>query len=115
MIGAQGNWPAVLAVTAGIFSIVTTEILPIGLLTPIGAEFGVSTGTAGLMMTAPGLLAAVAAPVVTVATGRVDRRAMACGSVLVLAVADFLAAVASAYWVVVVSRVVVGFVIGAFW
>lgn len=53
---------AVVSVTLGIFSIVTTEILPIGLLTSIGSDFAVSDGTAGLMMTMPGLLAAVSAP-----------------------------------------------------
>jgi predicted MFS family arabinose efflux permease len=109
------GWLAVVAVTLGIFSIVTTEILPIGLLTSIGATFGISDGTAGLMMTMPGFLAAIAAPTVTVATGRFDRRLMLCGSILVLALADFLAAVTSAYWIMVVSRVLVGLVIGAFW
>ncbi|WLQ45323.1 MFS transporter [Streptomyces laculatispora] len=101
--------------TLALFAIVTTEILPIGLLTPIGAEFGVSDGTAGLMMTMPGLLAAVAAPTVTVATARVDRRLMLCALVLLLAVANFLTAAATAYWLVLVARVLVGITIGGFW
>lgn len=109
------GWLAVVSVMMGIFSIVTTEILPIGLLTPIGDTFGVSDGTAGLMMTLPGILAAVAAPTVTVATGRVDRRVMLCVLMLVLASADLLAAVAPSYWVMLVSRVLVGLVIGGFW
>ncbi|MEV0526191.1 MFS transporter [Streptomyces sp. NPDC050439] len=104
-----------LAVAAGIFVIVTTEILPIGLLSPIGVTFGISDGTAGLMMTLPGILAAVAAPVVTVTTRRVDRRRMLCALVLVLALADFLAALAPGYWLMMVSRVLLGLVIGAFW
>ena len=58
----------VIAVTLGIFSIVTTEILPIGLLTTIGPSFGLSPGRTGLLMTIPGLIAAVAAPVITVLT-----------------------------------------------
>ncbi|MEU6994537.1 MFS transporter [Streptomyces sp. NPDC046465] len=106
---------AVLSLTMGIFSIVTTEILPIGLLTPIGDTFGTSDGTSGLMMMLPGLLAAVAAPTVTVTTGRVDRRRMLCLLMAVLALADFLAACAPGYWMMMVSRVLVGFVIGAFW
>ncbi|MEU6766186.1 MFS transporter [Streptomyces sp. NPDC046853] len=110
-----GGWPAVIAVTAGIFAIVTTEILPIGLLTPIGDTFGISDGTAGLMMTLPGILAAVAAPTVTVTTGRVDRRRMLCALILLLALANFLAAAAPGYWLMLVSRVLVGLVIGAFW
>ncbi|MBD0671991.1 hypothetical protein BU198_15080, partial [Streptomyces sp. CBMA156] len=111
----RGGTLAVLAVTTGVFSIVTTEILPIGLLTPIGATFRISDGTAGLMMTLPGIVAAVAAPVVTVATRRVDRRTMLCVLLLVLTLADLLNALAPGYWAVLTARVVLGLVIGAFW
>ncbi|MEV7099531.1 MFS transporter [Amycolatopsis sp. NPDC051045] len=109
------RWPAVFAVTVGIFAIVTTEILPIGLLTPIAAGFGVSAGTAGWTMTVPGFVAAVAAPVVTVAAGRIDRRRMLGGLMVLLAVAGFLAAAAPALWVLLVARFLVGVVIGGFW
>ncbi|MCQ4207369.1 MFS transporter [Streptomyces longispororuber] len=109
------GWLAVVAVMLGIFSIVTTEILPIGLLTTIGSSFAVSDGAAGLMMTMPGILAAVSAPVITVATARIDRRLMLCVFVLMLAGANFLAAAAPDYWLVLLSRVVVGIVIGGFW
>lgn len=106
---------AVLSVMLGIFSIVTTETLPIGLLTSIGSDFAVSDGTAGLMMTVPGLLAAVSAPLVTVATARVDRRLMLGAFMLLLALADFLVAAATDYRLVLVSRVLVGITIGGFW
>ncbi|QLJ04104.1 MFS transporter [Streptomyces sp. NEAU-sy36] len=109
------GWLAVSSVMLGIFSIVTTEILPIGLLTTIGSGFAVSDGMAGLMMTMPGFLAAVSAPVVTVATARMDRRLMLCVFMLMLAMANLLAAAAPDYWLVLVSRVVVGVVIGGFW
>ncbi|EME60737.1 MFS transporter [Amycolatopsis decaplanina] len=109
------GWLAVLAVTLGIFSLVTTEILPIGLLTPIGGDFRITPGTAGLTMTLPGFLAALAAPAVTVAAGRLDRRILLCVLMVVLALADVLAATAHAYWAMLVSRVLVGLVIGSFW
>lgn len=109
------GWLAVSAIMLGIFSIVTTEILPIGLLTTIGSSFAVSDGMAGLMMTMPGLLAAISAPVVTVATAHIDRRLMLCVFMLLLAMANFLAAAAPDYWLLLVSRVVVGIVIGGFW
>ncbi|MHA4818069.1 MFS transporter [Streptomyces aculeolatus] len=112
---AARGWPAVAAVTLGIFAIVTTEILPIGLLTGIGAGFAVSDGMAGLMMTMPGLLAALSAPLVTVASARVDRRLMLCTFTALLAGANFLGAAAPDYWIVLASRVVVGVVIGGFW
>ncbi|GAB3885910.1 MFS transporter [Kibdelosporangium lantanae] len=109
------NHLAVLAVTLGIFALVTTEIVPVGLLTSIGATFGLSDGTTGLLMTMPGFLAAVAAPVVTVATGHVDRRRMLAILMLVLTAANVLAAVAPTYWIALVSRVLLGVTIGGFW
>ncbi|MFG2693392.1 MFS transporter [Kitasatospora sp. NPDC048407] len=109
------GWLSVVAVMLGIFSIVTTEILPIGLLTSIGSDFAVSDGVAGLMMTMPGLLAAVSAPLVTAATARIDRRAMLGAFMLLLALANGLAVVAPSFELVVVSRVLVGVTIGGFW
>src|SRR6476646_2340333 len=109
---AMTSWLAVVSVMMGIFSIVTTEILPIGLLTSIGSSFTVSDGMAGLMMTMPGFLAALSAPLVTAATARIDRRLMLCAFILLLAMANFLAAAASSYWLVLVSRVMVGITIG---
>jgi predicted MFS family arabinose efflux permease len=109
------GWLAVVSVMLGIFVIVTTEILPIGLLTSIGSSFTVSDGMAGLMMTMPGFLAAIAAPLVTVATARFDRRLMLCVFMLLLALANFLAAAAPDYWLVLTSRIMVGITIGGFW
>ncbi|MEU0935546.1 MFS transporter [Embleya sp. NPDC005971] len=108
-------WPGVVCLGVGIFAIVTSEILPIGLLTPIGGEFGVSDGTAGWLMTVPGLVAAICAPLVTVTTGRLDRRGMLVALIVLLAVANFLAAIATAFWVVLVARSLVGVTIGGFW
>lgn len=106
---------AVLSVMTGIFAIVTTEILPIGLLTSIGDTFAISDGTAGLMMTMPGFLAAVAAPAVTLATARLDRRRLLCACMALLTLANVVAAVAPNYWPILLSRVLVGITIGGFW
>jgi len=100
---------------AGIFVIVTAEILPIGLLLPISAEFAVSAGTCGLLMTVPGLVAAVAAPLATVATARVDRRVMLSVWLVVLTASNVVSAVASEFWMLLAARVLVGVVIGGFW
>ncbi|MEV6554482.1 MFS transporter [Nocardia sp. NPDC051756] len=113
--GRLTGWLAVVSVMIAIFAIVTTEILPIGLLTSIGADFTISDGMAGLMMTMPGLIAAVTAPVATVATGRIDRRIMLCLFMFLLVLANALVAAAPAYWVVLASRVLVGVTIGGFW
>ncbi|MEV6138891.1 MFS transporter [Nocardia sp. NPDC051990] len=109
------RWLAVIAVMLGIFLIVTAEILPIGLLTSIGADFTISDGMAGLMLTLPGLLAAIAAPLVTVAAARIDRRLLLCGCTVLLVIADVVAASAPQFWVVLASRVLIGVTIGGYW
>ena len=53
---------------------VTSEFLPIGLLSPMAADLGSSTGRAGLLVTVPSAVAAVAAPVGAVLAGKTDRR-----------------------------------------
>ncbi|WP_254716024.1 MFS transporter [Actinomadura sp. WMMB 499] len=93
----------------------TSELLPVGLLSPIGSDLDVSTGTAGLMLTVPGLVAAAAGPVVAVTAARVDRRVLLAALVGVMAVANLVCAVAPHYAVLLVARVAIGVGVGGFW
>ncbi len=111
----SNRWLGVVSIMAGIFAIVTAEILPIGLLLPIASEFSVSPGVSGVMMTVPGFVAAVAAPLATVVTARADRRTMLMAWTALLAVSNLICAVASEFWMILAARVLVGVVIGGFW
>lgn len=112
---SQPAWLAVIAVGCGIFALVTTELLPVGLLTPVGAALGVSAGTAGLMVTVPGLVAAAFAPVLALAAGRTDRRILLCLLMALLAAANLLSAWAPSFGLLLGARVLVGLSIGGFW
>ncbi|GAB3221537.1 MFS transporter [Glycomyces halotolerans] len=109
------QWLSVAAVALGVFVVMTAEMLPVGLLTPIGSDLGVSAGTAGLMITVPGLVAAVAAPVSTVLTGRADRKKVLLALAALVAAANFGSAVAEGFGLMILARVLVGVSIGAFW
>ncbi|WP_354596504.1 MFS transporter [Streptomyces sp. JL1001] len=109
------GWLAVLAVTLGIFSLMTSELLPVGLLTPVGQALDVSQGTAGLMVTVPGLVAAVAAPLVTVATGHIDRRIVLVVLIGLMGAANLASAFATSFTVVLVARFLIGLSVGGFW
>ncbi|GAA3031687.1 MFS transporter [Streptosporangium longisporum] len=109
------GWLAVLAVTLGIFSLMTSELLPVGLLSPVGTDLEVSAGTAGLMVTVPGLVAAVSAPLITVATGRVDRRLVLVLLVGLVAAANLASAFATSFALVLVARFLIGVSVGGFW
>ncbi|MEU9251954.1 MFS transporter, partial [Streptomyces sp. NPDC048270] len=112
---AWKGWAAVCAVALGIFCLITSELLPVGLLTPVGAELGVSDGTAGLMVTVPGLVAGFCAPLVTVGAGRLDRRLVLCVLIALMAAANIAAALAPSFAVVIAARVLVGVSVGGFW
>ncbi|MEV8005545.1 MFS transporter [Streptomyces parvus] len=109
------GWLAVLAVTLGIFSLMTSELLPVGLLTPVGQALDVSQGTAGLMVTVPGLVAAVSAPLVTVATGHIDRRIVLVVLIGLMGAANLASAFATGFTVVLVARFLIGLSVGGFW
>ncbi|MGW0532036.1 MFS transporter [Streptomyces sp. NPDC003032] len=111
----RGGGLAVVAVATATFSVVTTEMLPVGLLTSIGSGLHVSDGTAGLAVTLPGLVAALAALLLPVAVRRADRRTVLCALMVLLAAANLASALAPAFGVLLVARVLVGVCIGGVW
>ncbi|MEU7513830.1 MFS transporter [Streptomyces sp. NPDC042898] len=107
--------PAVAAVTLGIFTVMTAELLPVGLLTPAAADLSVTEGAAALMVTVPGLVAAVAAPLVTARAAGADRRTLLVALMVLAAVANLVSAVAGHLAVVLAARTLLGLAIGGFW
>jgi predicted MFS family arabinose efflux permease len=112
---ASRGWLSVTSVALGSFVLVMSEFLPIGLLPAIADDLDVGIGTAGLMVVATGLVGAVAAPVVTVLTSRLDRRVVLVSLTVLLVVADGLAAIAPSFWVLLIARMLLGVGIGGFW
>lgn len=108
-------WLAVIAVGLATFSVVTTEMLPVGLLTPIADTLDTSTGTAGLMISLPALLAALFAPLVVIASGGMNRRKILCGLLGLLVIANMASALAPSWGWMLAARVLVGFCMGGIW
>lgn len=111
----RSRWAAVSVVALGTFLLVTAEQLPIGLLTSVGSELSVSEGTAGLMVTVPSVVAALAAPLVPMLVGPMDRRLLLLGLMALMTVSNLVTALAPDFAVLVGSRVLVGIAIGGFW
>ncbi|TYK47331.1 MFS transporter [Actinomadura decatromicini] len=109
------RWLAVVAVAVGTFLVVTAEQLPVGLLTSVGGDLGVSEGTAGLMITVPGLVASAGALLVPVVIGRADRRTVLLALISLMVVANALSFLAPNFPVLLASRFLVGVSIGGFW
>ncbi|WP_436778310.1 MFS transporter [Yinghuangia sp. YIM S09857] len=112
---ARGGWPAVAAAAAATFTVVTSEMLPVGLLTPLGASLGVSEGTAGLALTVTGLSAAVAAPVLAPLFARHDRRRLLVLLMALVGLGNLVSAWASNFAVMTAARLLVGVGMGGVW
>ena len=112
---SRGAWAGVLAAGMATFCVVTTEMLPVGLLVPIAASLDVSVGRVGWLMVAPGLLAALCAPLVVVGARGIDRRRILCGLLLLLALANLGSALAPGLAGFLAARVLIGLCIGGIW
>jgi predicted MFS family arabinose efflux permease len=111
----QHRWAAVLSVALMAAAFCSTEFMPVGLLRYIASGLSVSEGVAGLTVTAPGLLAAVAAPLVTVFVRQHDRRLVLWALGALLVVSNLIAALAVTFPMLLLARVLFGVGLGGFW
>ncbi|MYM65393.1 MFS transporter [Pseudoduganella sp. FT55W] len=109
------SWAAVAAIGVGAFALVTTEFLPIGLLPQISQALSISAGQTGLMVTTPGVVAAIAAPLALGFAGKLDRRHVLCALLALLALSNLAVALADSFAMLMVGRVLLGIAVGGFW
>ncbi len=115
-IHASGRqWLAVASVALGTFALVTSEFLPVGLLTKVATDLHASEGATGLMVTTPGIVAALAAPGVMLGAGRLDRRVILWVLSAILVLSNATVALAPNLPILLVGRVLLGIDVGAFW
>lgn len=112
---SQGSWFAILAVSIAAFALVTSEFLPIGVLNDVANDLKISVGTAGLIITLPGVMAALAAPLLPVAFKQLDRRYVLLFLTAVMVIANAITAFASDFTLLLISRMILGISIGGFW
>lgn len=113
--GERNAWPAVVAIALGSFALVFSEVIPVGLLADISGHLGVSVGTGGLMVVVPAVTAAVAAPVLTLCSARLERRGVLVGLSALVVVSDVIAGLAPGIGVMLAARAVLGVCVGGFW
>ncbi|XES01271.1 MFS transporter [Streptomyces sp. S1D4-11] len=106
----------------GSFTLVANEFLPVGLLGDVAADLHVSDGTAGTMLTAPGIIASISALALPVLlqrvnrrVQRVNRRAALLSLSLTFVIADVLAGLAPDHPAMLDARALLGIGIGGFW
>lgn len=105
---------ALLALAIGAFGIGTTEFVITGLLPAVADDFGVSIPTAGLLVTGYALGVVAGAPVMTVLGTRTSRKRMLMLLMGLFIAGNLISALAPAFTVMLIGRVVASLAHGAF-
>ncbi len=111
----RNPWRAVFSVALSASVFCSSEFLPVGLLRFVSAGLHVSEGVAGTMVTVPGVLAAFAAPFLTIAIRNQDRRRVLLAFATLLVLSNLLGLVAPNFPILLLGRALFGIGIGGFW
>lgn len=114
MEGAR-RWAGVVSLAIGIFVLITIEELPIGVLSVMAPDLGVSEGVAGLAVTVPGLLAAAVALCTPVIVRGMDRRLVLVLALVAVVASCALSTIAPSFAVLLLARLLAGISIGLYW
>lgn len=109
------SWLGVSAITASLFVFLTTELMPVGLLTPVSTSLSISVGIAGLMVTLYGVSAGLGVPFIVAWTRRVNRRVLLSTLLAILTLGNVITAISPNYPLVLTTRLIMGFASGVFW
>ncbi|TBL70453.1 MFS transporter [Paenibacillus thalictri] len=105
---------ALYALTLGAFAIGMTEFIIMGLLPEVAADLHVSIPSAGLLITGYALGVAAGAPVITIATHTMPRKALLILLMIIFIAGNGLAAAAPNYGILMVARIVAALTHGSF-
>lgn len=108
------TWLALISLTLGSLAVVSSELLPMGVLTPLAQDLGISEGLAGQAVTLTAIFAGLAAPTVALIIGRADRKHVMLAVTGLVVVSNLLAALSWGFWSLLGARVILGLAIGGF-
>jgi predicted MFS family arabinose efflux permease len=108
-------WIGLLTLAGAIFVSVTSEFLPTGLLPDMARDLDVGVSTAGYLITVFAGTVVVATTPLAALTRRYSRKSLVVVVLLVIALANVLAALAPSYAVLVGARILGGLAHGLFW
>jgi DHA1 family inner membrane transport protein len=114
-IGSKSATLCLIALTLAVFSYVTTESLPIGLLHLIAKDLDTTDSAVGLLVTGYGLIVVAVSLPLTRLTRRLPRRRLLCILLAVFVVATCLSAAAWNYWLLMGARMVTALSQALFW
>ena len=108
------TWLSVVSLTFGSFALISSELLPMAVLTPMAADLGVTEGAAGQAVTLTAVFAGIAAPTVALIIGRLDRKLINLMLCALVVASNIAVALTADYLVLLAARTLLGIAIGGF-
>ena len=108
-------WSGVMAMTLCAFALVTSEFMPVSLLTPLAHSLAVTEGMAGQGITIAGIMAVVTSLVITSIAGNINRKTLLLGLAVIMAFSGIIVALATNFFTFMAGRALTGIAIGGFW
>jgi predicted MFS family arabinose efflux permease len=109
------SWGAVFALSLGAFALVSSEFMPVSLLTPIAQDLHVTEGQAGQAISVSGAFAVITSLFISSLAGQLDRKLLLIALTLLVIVSGTVVAIAPNYEIFMVGRAFLGIAIGGFW
>lgn len=103
------------AVTVAAFIFNTSEFMPVGLLSDIGASFGTSEGQTGLIVSVYAWMVMILSLPLMIAASRIPFRPLLLSVLIVFSVGQILSALSSSYFMLMGARLVVACAHSVFW
>ena len=103
-----------LALAISAFAIGSTEFISVGLMPLLVKSFGITVSQAGWTVSIYALGTTIGAPLLTLLTGRFDRKTLMLGIMTLFVASNLLAALAPTFAILLVARVLAAFAHGLF-
>lgn len=112
---STSSWGAVLALTLCVSTLISSEFMPVSILTPIAVDLRVTEGAVGQAISVSGIFAVLTSLNIAWLTAGIDRRHLLLGLTFLMLVSGLTVAFAPTYLVLMAGRALLGIAIGGFW